>query len=322
MNLNTTLALAKQAFGKLVAIREPKEIQGWNSSPEQRDAYIKFCGHALDGLEELECFEQRQLLAEGHVQSIVPESLLEFVREQMVPQANAIRAALDHLDPDGKLVRDLLSEMGRPGGARGRVRGTFEEGLQQVYALIDRKLEDWGDDHRFMPDTAYEIVDSKLIQFDPDAWLDRVSELLPVRTHKNNHVLPSHVRLRLEELYRVYIFGCWLSVFGLARSILEYSILDNLNKFGIESKWPPDRDGTRKEKKLSHLIDDLSERLPRHGDKMTLLRDYGNEYLHPKKSQVSKESLFRRQEAAKAVVAALVEVVEAIYLAPNERLGT
>jgi hypothetical protein len=161
-------------------------------------------------------------------------------------------------------------------------------------------------------------LDSKLIQFEPDAWLDRVGELLPIRTHKSNPVLPIHVRLRLEELYRAYVFGLWLSVFGLSRAILEYSILDNLSKFKIEPTWPPDRDGSRKEKKLSHLIDELAEHLPQYKRSMTLLRDYGNDYLHPKRSQVSKESLFQRQGSAQAVVSALVEVVEAIYLAPRE----
>jgi hypothetical protein len=60
----------------------------------------------------------------------------------------------------------------------------------------------------YRPDTAYEVLDSKLILFEPDAWLQRVN--LPIRTSKRGVDLPLHVRMRLEELYRVYVFGCWV----------------------------------------------------------------------------------------------------------------
>ena len=253
MDHHADLALSKQAFDDLLALCTPENVRTWQPSTEQRAHYIRLAERALDGLEKLETLEQRRLLTEGQLHSVIPESLLAFVRDQMKPRVSAIRTALDCLDPDGKLLRELLARIGRPSGARVRVRGTFEEGLQQIYQLLERN-PDWGDDHHFLPDTAYDVLDSKLIQFEPDAWLDRAGELLPIRTHKSSLVLPIHVRLRLEELYRAYIFGLWLSVFALSRAILEYSILDNLSKFKIEPTWPPDRDGSRKEKKLSHIM--------------------------------------------------------------------
>lgn len=315
MTLNANLAVSKQAFEKLMAMRQPSHVLTWNPSPEQRDAYIGFTESALDGLEQLEHYEQRRLFAEGHIHSFIPESLLTFVREQIVPHRPALRAALDHLDPNGKMGRDLLLDLGQLRGTRGRLRDTFDEGIQQLYEMIDRNPDT---DYSFTPDTAYRILDSKLIQFDPDGWLDRTGEILPVRTHKTNHSFSAHIRIRLEELYRVYVFGCWLSVFGLSRAILEYSIIENLEKFKIDPRWPAERDGTRREKKLSDLIDEVSEHLPQYETAMTLLRDYGNEYMHPKKSKISKEWLFQRQGAARKVVSTLVEVVEALYLSPRE----
>lgn len=311
------LALAKQAFESLLVMCEPNKALSWQPSEEARKVYVKLAERTLDGLDKVAQLESRQLLNEGHLQSFIPESMLIFVREQMKPRVNALRAALDHFDPNGKFFREILEEMGHLSGANGRVKSTFETGLQQVYDLIDRN-PDWDfDDHHLLPDTAYEVFDSKLIVFEPDAWLDRAGELLPIRTNKNNVVLPSHMRLRVEELYRAYVFGCWLSVLGLSRSILEYAVIDNLHKFPIDPLWPADRDGKRKGKKLSHLIDDLTEHLPEYKESMGCLRDYGNEYLHPKKTQTSKESLLQRQAAAKSAVATLVEVVEGIYLAPK-----
>ena len=89
-----------------------------------------------------------------------------------------------------------------------------------------------------MPDSACDVIDSPLISFDPDTWLDRTRELAPIHTHKKNVLLPSHIRLRVDELNRAYVFGCWFSVLALARAILEYTILDNLYKFNIAPNWP------------------------------------------------------------------------------------
>lgn len=317
MNPLAELALAKQAFESLLAMCEPNEALTWQPSDEARKAYVKLAERALDGLDKVSHLESRQLLSEGHLQSFIPESMLIFVREQMKPRVNALRAALDHFDPNGKLFREVLEEMARPSGANGLVKIAFETGLQQVFDLIERN-PDWGDDRHFLPDTAYEVFDSKLINFEPDAWLDRAGELLPIRTNKSNVELPSHMRLRVEELYRAYVFGCWLSVLGLSRAILEYAVLDNLHKFRIDPSWPADRNGKRKEKKLSDLIDELTEHLPQYNEPMERLRDYGNKYIHPKTSKVSKGSLFQRQAAAKDAVSTLVEVVEGIYLAPKE----
>jgi hypothetical protein len=314
MNYQPDLALAKQAFERILALCEPERVQTWQPTPEQRATYIQLAEQVLEALSGLETVEKRHLFKDGQLQNVIPDTLLAFVREQLRPRSPSLRKALDYLDadPGNKLLRELLLDP--PPGTGKRIWATFEEGIQQIYELIERNPDR---DHLFMPETAYEILDSKLIQFEPDAWLNRVGELRPIRTHKRNLVLPSHIRLRLEELYRAYVFGLWLSVFGLSRAILEYAILDNLNKFGIDPAWPPERDGSRKAKKLSHLVDELAVHFPRHRESMDLLRDYGNEYLHPKKSPLSKETLLlRRQASAKEVVEKLVEVVEAIYVAP------
>ncbi len=313
MDINAQLAVAKQAFDELLRLCEPNAIADWRPTPEQRSRYVALAEQALDGLDWLQVDERKSLIAEGRLHHFVPASLLAFVREKIEPSAHALHAALEFLDPEGKEYRDLWAKL-RSAPFSG-VRRTFEEGLNQVEDLIERN--DWDFDHPFSPASAWDVFESKLIQFDPDAWLNRAKELAPVRTHRTNFDLPGHVRLRLTELYRVYIFGCWLSVFGLCRAILEYAILDNLAKFGVEASWPPEPDGTRRTRKLSHLIDDVAERLPDQREAMTRLREWGNEYLHPKTSRVSKEALFERETAAKLAVETLVDVVEAIYLAPR-----
>ena len=318
MDRHAELALAIQSFKDLMELRDPGLVRDWSPTSEQRSGFVALAEIVLDGLTRLEQIERRQLLSEGVVQSFVPEGMLTFIRDQMKPHVKEIRAALDSLDPEGKLIRELLYDFGLPAVGSGKtVRGTFEEGVQQIYQLLERN-PNWNGDRSFVPDAAVEVMDSKLINFQPDDWLERAGEILPIRTSKRGVDLPVHVRMRLEELYRVYTFGCWLSVVGLCRSLLEYVILDNLHKWKIVALWPADRDGKRKEKKLWHLIDEVSVCCPTLKESMEQLRDYGNEYMHPKKTRVSKESLFKLQPAAKEAMATLVIVVEGLYLAPKE----
>jgi LmbE family N-acetylglucosaminyl deacetylase len=315
MENNAELALIKQDFERLLAMFDPTSGRTWNPSEGERLAYVQIADRSLNALQRVRNLERRKLLREGHVQIYMPESVLDFFREQIAPRVSALRSVLDKLDPEGAFVRQLFDELDHATTKGKQVKGTFETGIEQVQDLIDRNPE-WGDNHSFMPDTAFDVIDSPLVLFDPDAWLERANELVAIRTYKQNFLLPSHIRFRLEELNRAYVFGCWLSVLALARAILEYAILDNLVKFGVEPLWPSvAKETRRKEKKLSHLIEDLSPHVPSLQVKMERLRDYGNDYLHPKKSGVSKETLFQRQAAAKDVLQTLVQVVEGLYLA-------
>lgn len=312
MDINAEIALAQQAHRKLSDMRPPASITSWSPDETQKKEYVRLAQIVVNLIDKLGALEARQLLSEGKIHSFIPESLFNFVRDTLRPDEVAIRCALDLLDPEGKILRDFFCDISRPSGIGQGVRSTFEQGLQEIYELIDRN-PDLDLHERFFPDTAYEVLDSKLITFEPDAWLDRAGELSPVRTGNQNLELPAHVRLRLEELYRTYVFGCWLSVLSISRAILEYSLLDNASKFGIETSWPPDQYGKRREKKLSHLIDDFAEFLPSVAQKMTKIRDFGNDYLHPKRSQTSKETLFSRQPSARETITVLILAVEAIY---------
>lgn len=321
MDYHAELALIKQNFEHLLALCDPIESSNWRPTDLQRLNYVELAERVLGAIESVRNLERRKLLLEGQPQAYVPTSILIYIREQITPRVSVLKEALDRLDPEGAFARHLLDDLDSAPSCH-HVRQTFETGIEQVYALIDRN-PDWGDDHGFAPDTAYEVIDASLISFDPDSWLDRAHELAPIRTHKKDVLLPSHVRLRVEELNRAYVFGCWLSVLALARAILEYAILDNLHKFDISPTWPAvGREPKGKTKKLSDLIEALAPHLPPLINGMEKLRDYGNDYMHPKKSQVSKESLFQCKSSAKDAMTTVVEVVEGLYLAqPKDSLG-
>jgi len=306
------LSLLRQDFEHLLKLCEPEQVKDWKPTQEQRLAYAQLLERILNSVDAHRSAEKRDILREGTVQVDISDSAIAFFRGQLEPRLPALKDAYDTIDPDGAELYRLLEGIGALGGAGGGIRGTFEEGIQQIYNLIDRNPDL---DFSFFPDIAYDVLDSKLIAFEPDSWLDRARQLAPIRTERRNVLLPVHVRMRLEELFRAYVFGCWLSVFALARAILEYAILDNLHKFGIDRFWPSGRDDKKREKKLEHLIDDVGGYLSPLREPMDRLRNYGNEYLHPKPSRTSKETLFNREKAAKDALETIVFVIESLYRA-------
>ncbi len=313
MDQNARFALLKQDFEHLLSIHDPISVSGWQPTETQRHAYGQLLERILNSIDIVESFEKRQVLRNGHIQSHVPDTFLTFYCDQVKPRIGLLKQAYKVIDPNGAQLYELLEGFGAPRGAGGRVKATFEEGLQQIYQLMDRNPD--LDEGTFLPDTAFEFMDSKLISFDPDTWLDRAGRLTPIRTDRKNILLPVHVRLRVEEIFRAYVFGCWLSVLALSRAVLEYAILDNLHKFDIDRYWSlQDKSGKRREKKLEHLIDEISPFLPSFTQSMDKLRQYGNDYLHPKKSEVSKGALLQREQAAKDALETLIEVTEALYL--------
>ncbi len=316
MDRYAELAVAKQSFEALLAMADPADVESWNPSDAQRITYVNLAERTVAGLRQFERLEQQQFFREGRVQSFVPESLLTFLREEIKPQLPHVKAALDHLDPDGKFIREFLYEPTDGNTAGHSIRATFDQGLDQVYQLLDRN-SDWEGRGGFQPEAVGEFLDSRLVNFEPDAWLARAREITPIRTSRSNVELPMHLRIRLEELYRAYVFGLWVSVLGLCRSIMEYAIVDNAHKFKITRQNPPDRSGRQQDKKLSHLIEELAESLPLLRKPMESLRDQGNKYLHPKNTDMSKESLLRRQIEAKQALITLLQVVEDLYRAPK-----
>lgn len=318
MNLHAELALAKQAFDQLLALCEPEQIADWHASPAQRDQYLHLVDAVLTGYERLVWVERQRLHEDTQIHSVVPESQLTFLRDQLKPRLASIRAAADHLDPEGKLLRDSLFEAyaGNHSAEAPYVRWGINESLVALQQLLDSNPE-FDDGHDFALLRISEFMDSRLVQFEPDAWLERAQQLTPIRSGRTNFSLPGQVRIRLQELYRAHVFGLWLSVLALSRSILEYAILDNAAKFQIDPKWPPDRYGQRRDKKLSHLIDELAPHLPGHMQSMEILRELGNDYIHPAKSDASKALMFRTETNAKRALELLVDVVETIYMSPG-----
>lgn len=315
MELHVELSQAVAAVGVLNELCAPAGVVSWTPTNEQRRAYIQKSEEVLAAIDRLRTHQSRQVFAQGQVQDYVPGPLLSDLKDKVMPLEHVIWSALDHLDPEGQILRELWYRSPQNGSKK--LYATFSEGVEQVRNLMERN-----DDHPFQehfnPDDADELLESRLIQFDPDAWKERALTLAPVRVGRVNLVLPAHIRFRLEEIYRTFVFGCWISVTSLSRATLEYGLLDNASRLGLATHWPADRDGKKRAKRLSDMIEEYANLIPSMRPNFENLRDLGNAYLHPRADRANRRLLDSRQADACQAIYALGPTLEAVYLYGRE----
>ena len=234
----------------------------------------------------------------GEVNRSANPGLLAYYREKIAPDINLISTIFETLDPSRFALFQLLRDPTGRRTAQGHVYGTFVAAIEKMHTLVG----DWPEQkEHFLVDSASEILTSSLIRFEPDQWLERTAQLRSVLTQRAG-LLPDQIQRRLVEVYRSYLFGNWLSVIILARSVLEYSILDYFLRLEIKPG-----------KNLAKLIDDVTAHFPQLNQPMNYLKTKGNEAVHPKKTEDGKQ-LDTQQEAAKKCVEYLIAIVEKLYL--------
>jgi len=314
MEINQRLALLKEWHKEFVALVDER---GTNVlTTEAQRAVVKGLAYKLyRDIGKLEDQLSESMHEEGDVEAQADPSLLRYYRGNIVGDKAIISKIFEQTDPD---LFDLFQLLDNPEGRRtklGHVLRTFEVGLEKMDELIETcpEFED-----TFMVQVAWSILESKLIKFSPDNWIENAKLLKPVMTGRKSPILPVHVKLRLEEIYRSFVFENWLSVVSLSRSTLEYAILDNCHKWDVNPKYkvtyPREEE---RDKNLKTLIKEISEHKQELYGRMDAVRDAGNQIIHPKKTKISKATLFERRELAKKCIEDLTHAIEVLYL-PKE----
>jgi len=310
MNINRRLADLKSWHCQLrTRLSDEADVENIGTkltslSPESRLVLKDLSLKLYRDIQNLHDELSSDLLESGEVNRRADPSLLAYYRQKIAPDVNDISTVFETLDPSRFALFQLLQDPSGRRTALGHVYRTFEAAIEKMDTLV----EDWPEHHEhFLVDSAWEILTSRLIRFEPDHWIERTRQLRSVLTRRAD-LLPVQIRLRLVEVYRSYVFGNWLSVIVLARSVLEYSILDNCSRLRI--------DPTRR-KTLKVLINEVAEQFPRLKRHMNYLRTKGNEAVHPKETEDSKQRPDSQQKVAKKCVEYLTAIVEELYL-PQE----
>ena len=294
-------AASVRAFDRLLELQNPDLVQYWNPPASLRREFIELAETVVYALDTLRSIETQALHDGATVESRLPRDIIVALRTRVRPREAGIWDALNVLDADNSLLRELMVFQTRPAGRGGGVRATFEQGVEQLRQLIERNPDT--DFAWLHPDLAESVLESKLVAFEPDAWLDRIAELEPIRTALEGPSLPIGVRLRLRELFKVYTFGCWFAVVSAARATLEYALLENAPRFSVS--LPVSR-RTEQSPSLYRLIQAFAPHIPDLTTAMQRIRELGNLSLH------GPESTQRGQHAAEAI-SLLQQVLSSLY---------
>jgi uncharacterized protein DUF4145 len=117
--------------------------------------------------------------------------------------------------------------------------------------------------------------------FEPDLWLARHREIGPFLLERKTRNVPSHVRRRVREVQNAFVVGNFLAAVALARSILEYALIDRAASLGYEPY--ESYMGKRRVNRLGDLVEAASNARPIIGEAMEHVREIGNRVLHPRK---------------------------------------
>lgn len=164
----------------------------------------------------------------------------------------------------------------------------------------------------FSYDQAMKLVSSGL--FCPDQWLENLEIVKPVISSKGTSRIPLHTRARISEIYRAFIFGNWLAVKSLCRSLLEYEILDRSGVLKISVR--KENGDTKNIGELIQLVVAIGDRsdLSSLEDEMRLVVGYGNDVMHPKKKKNVEMLLTKRgREEALDCICAIQRITERLY---------
>ena len=302
------LVAAISAFDRLVELQNPDLVQYWNPPTQLKREYIELAERIVYALDALRAFETQALHDGAEVESRIPHAVLVALRTRVRPREDAIWDALNVLDAENSLLREVMVFQTRPAGRGGGVRSTFEHGIERIRDLIENNPDmEFAWAH---PDPAESVMNSKLIAFEPDAWLDRAAHLEPIRTSIEGPVLPAEVRLRLRELFQVYTFGCWFAVLSAARSTLEYALLDNAPRYSValQTRRRPDRLPN-----LYELIQAFAPHVPELTAAMHRIRELGNLALHPAELESARTTAMQRGQHAAEAIIFLQQVLSGIY---------
>ena len=314
MKTDALVELVRHRMDQLLAIQHPERVHSWKPTDEERGEYIGLARGILRYYARIKRENNLSVSGEAKVEQRLPPAALSYLRTNVEHRIRHIEKALQHLDPNNPPMEHSQ------GGVH--IRDALEVGLGYILAQEDPQYrDDWlpsidaALEHLFREDRS----ERTLIDFDPDAWIERMGDLRAIRIAQGRANIPKEVSHRLYEVYRTYVLGSWLSVIALARSVLEYALHDRAPAFNIATRIPnPDPNEEDKWRDLYELIKDFKPHFNSIGD-MHQIRINGNKYLHASQlyaDQVSRQRVLSDKvlrEKAHAQLQGLVCVLEDLY---------
>ena len=228
------------------------------------------------------------------------------VRDEIKPLQKQFKNALQVLVKDDFLVDIMLSEgPGKPSNTDRPIHKVLETAM----VLLDNKIDDYSDSDEWdLPhaDDVWDLLGS--MWFDPDMWEFNRRQVSPVIANFGQEI-PKKLRSRISEAYRAYVFGNWLAVMALARSTLEYILIDKADAHGIGTR---DEVNPKFTKKLSKLMKEYDSRYANLDTPMRYIVNSGDSVMHPGADQRILE-FPKNEKCARKCIEHLRSCIEVLY---------
>ncbi|KAA1172799.1 hypothetical protein FWJ25_13375 [Marinobacter salinexigens] len=317
MDINHLLAFVRQELNEVLKISSLEDLD-LSSLEEGQAELIKGKLLRIDHA----AIKVREYLQGEVANSEVPlfsgsKSLLTYFEHEYQPRADVIRNIAIFGDAQGVTLEDLLAgsglSLGNPTKSSQKstpILDAFDLATEQLENLLDydppEHLEYMADEELV---ALKELVSAKF--FEPDEWHANMKELKPIVSSRRSEMLPGHVRERIKEIYRSFIFGNFQSVAAMSRGVMEYALIDRAGSLGYEA-YENDKSGKGRPKSLRYLIDHAGEMRPHIASDMDAIREYGNDVMHPEKTKKIRSFLLSRQRAIDCIDR-VKRVLEAVY---------
>jgi len=148
--------------------------------------------------------------------------------------------------------------------------------------------------------------------FNPGDWVENQKDLFPI-VSRDLKKIPARILLRVHEIYNSYIFGNWLAVIALSRSLLEYAIFDQKSLLKIKNLY----DEKGRSRHLWELIADVKGPYMELTACMTCIRKAANVVMHaPSPSDSPYENIVgfpSKKPDAKKCVENILKIISALY---------
>lgn len=249
-----------------------------------------------------------------------------------VKGAGAFDFYMDVYKPHRKKIQQLLGIDDKSTDASARHESSIESTLETVFETsrlyIDRLEYDeelaksWKEQMGKMEELETVVG---AFYFKPDDWHANFKDLNPIFVEYEPRKIPTRIRDRIQEIHLSYIFGNWMAVAALCRSLLEYMILDRESALGLQTgdlyQTEDMKKKSRQLRPLGKIISRLTNISAATKKDMSYIVRRGNRIMHWPKSELAniEDLRFKQKAEAKKCLAKTRKIISALYQSPPLR---
>lgn len=211
-------------------------------------------------------------------------------------------------DVAAKLIETIKS------GYRSKIKSTFQAMISSLQGNFDNAAGDSlqhydGKINKNNYVWVAELVDSDY--FRPDDWLQNIADIEQVLSPQQEECFPAPIRIRVREMHESFVFGNWMGVAALGRSLLEYMLVDRSDSLKIEVYDKTRKDWVKGIRTLVRLAATSELAKPLEKDMKRIVK-YGNRVMHPANKQANGAPVIVREDAL-ACMQITIKIIQSLY---------